>query len=71
MKSTIPIFGHYGGGGGGIKHVDLDPPPAHLVHEGSDLGVLKLDDLLLLAVHQSGQDQEEELSGSKDEVHGV
>ena len=27
-----------------------DPPPAHLVHEDPDLGVLELDDLLLLAV---------------------
>ncbi len=30
-----------------------DALAAHLVHEDPDLGVLELDDLLLLAVHQS------------------
>jgi hypothetical protein len=48
-----------------------DSPPAHLVHERSDLGVLELDDLLLPAVHQSGQNQEEELPGVEDETHGI
>ncbi len=48
-----------------------DPPPAHLLHEGPDLGVLEVDDLLLLAVDQSRQDQEEELPGVEDETHGA
>ncbi|MFT4548915.1 MAG: hypothetical protein ACI9MB_002884, partial [Verrucomicrobiales bacterium] len=36
-----------------------------------DLRRLELDDLLLLAVYQSGQYQEEQLPGAEDETHGA
>ncbi|MFT5409076.1 MAG: hypothetical protein ACI9NC_001797 [Verrucomicrobiales bacterium] len=43
-----------------------DALAAHSVHNRSDLRILGLDDLLLLAVHQSGQYQEEQLPGVED-----
>jgi hypothetical protein len=48
-----------------------DPFSAYLVHQSPDLRVLELDNFLLLAVHQSRQDQEEELPGVEDETHGT
>jgi len=46
-----------------------NPFPAHLVQERLDLGVLELDDLLLLSVDPAGEDEEEELPGLEDEIH--
>ncbi|MFT5411254.1 MAG: hypothetical protein ACI9NC_003988, partial [Verrucomicrobiales bacterium] len=48
-----------------------DALAAHSVHQRSDLRILKFDNLLLLTVDQAREDQEEQLPGAKDEVHGA
>ena len=47
-----------------------NPLPADLIHESPDLSVLELDDLLLLSVDPTRENQEEELPRAKDEFHG-
>ncbi len=46
-----------------------DALAAHLIDEDPDLGVLELDDLLLLAVDPARAYQEEKLPGTEDDVH--
>ena len=41
-----------------------NPFPAHLLYQRLNLGVLELDDFLLLTVHPAGQDEQEELPGA-------
>jgi len=41
-----------------------NPFAAHLLYQRLDLGVLELDDFLLLTVYPAGQDEEEELPGA-------
>jgi hypothetical protein len=41
------------------------------LHEGNDLGVLKLDDLLLPVMNPAGQDGKQQLPGLQNVVHGI
>ena len=42
---------------------------SHLIHQDFNLGVLEVDNLLLLTVHPANQDQKEDMPGLKDEIH--
>ncbi len=48
---------------------EQDPFPAELLQQHVDLGPLKLNDFLLVPVNPSGQDDDEQLPGLKDDVH--
>jgi len=44
---------------------------AQRLHEGNDLGVLKLNNLLLSAMNPAGQDGKQQLPGLQNVVHGI
>ena len=48
-----------------------NPFSTHLLHQHSNLGILKSDDLLLAAVHPAGEDQIEQLPGLDDKSYGI
>ena len=48
-----------------------NPFSSQLFHERSNLGVLKLNDLLLPTIHPAGENQEEEVPWSEHGVHGL